>query len=363
MEMGAKPWIDLRSDTITAPSREMLLTILEAELGDDGRRITPETGGDGTVNELEALAAQLTGKEAAILFPSGTMANTAALLTWAKAGDTVLVDGLMHLYIREKSGFVPQFGGLMPVCYDLLSDGSPDMESVREALAANPIRLACIETTHNFSGGSCQTLAQMEQFYRLCAGAGIPVHMDGARLFNAVCALGAEAGEICRYADSVMFCLSKGLGAPVGSLLCGTKEFCRGARQLRKALGGAMRKAGVIAAPGIYALQHNVPGLREDNEKARYAARLLREGDCPLAIRGDVPSNILILETEGEEMRAGLTAELKREGILCSAAPEHAVRFVWHSGVSWEDTRLAAELILRAAGRMGPFRGGDAHGI
>lgn len=363
MEMGEKRWIDLRSDTVTVPSREMLLTILTAELGDDGRRITPETGGDGAVNELEALAAGLTGKEAAVLFPSGTMANTAALLTWAKAGDMALVDGLMHMYIREKSGFAPEFGGLLPVCYDLAGDGSPDMESAAAALRDHPVRLACIETTHNFSGGSAQTTEQLEKFYNLCAGAGVPVHMDGARLFNAVCALGVEAREICRFADSVMFCLSKGLGAPVGSLLCGTREFCRRARERRKALGGAMRKAGVIAAPGIYALRHNIAGLREDNEKAGYTARRLREGGCPLPVRGAVPSNILILDAAGPEDCAALLEGLKREGILCNAVPGNGVRFVWHSGVGWEDTRAAAELILQVSAPMMPGRGGENHGI
>ena len=363
MLMDEKRWIDLRSDTVTVPSREMLLTVLEAQLGDDGRRITPETGGDGTVNEMEALAARITGKEAAILFPSGTMANTAALLTWAKPGDMVLVDRLMHLYLREKTGFVPALGGLLPVFYDLAGNGSPDMASVEHALAAASVRLACIETTHNFSGGSCQSPVELAQFKELCGRAGIPVHMDGARLFNAVCALGVEAEEICHYADSVMFCLSKGLGAPVGSLLCGPRDFCRRVREMRKALGGAMRKAGVIAAPGIYALKHNVPGLKEDNEKARYVAERLRKLEGTFPIRGSVPSNILILDTAGEETCRALMEELKVRGILCNKVPGHGLRFVWHNGVNWEDTRLAAELIVQAAGRIKECGGGETHGI
>jgi len=257
--------IDLRSDTLTLPDRPMLETILTAKLGDDGRADARGRGEDLAVNELEDLAAEITGKEEAVLFPSGTMANTAAILTYCRPGDGVLVDEIQHIFITEKVVFDRNFGRLTPLFYKLNGRNVPDLESMTVHLRKSPVSLVCVENTHNFSGGFCMSPEEMGVIKNAAESYGVPVHMDGARLFNAAAALGVAAADLCAHADSVMFCISKGLGAPVGSLLCGTREFIRKARLTRKLLGGNMRQAGIIAAPGIYALRNNIVRLGEDN--------------------------------------------------------------------------------------------------
>ena len=212
--------VDLRSDTISMPTREMLETILEAKLGDDGRTDSKGRGEDLAVNELEDLAAEMTGKEAAVLFPSGTQGNTSAILAYCRPGQKVMVDEMQHIYLSEKVVFAPSIGQLEPVTYKLDQDNLPDLDDMRRILESQEIALLCIENTHNFSGGTCVPLERMKAIHELAKEFGVPVHMDGARMFNAVVALGVEAREMCKYVDSVMFCISKGLGAPIGSLVC-----------------------------------------------------------------------------------------------------------------------------------------------
>lgn len=339
--------IDLRSDTVTLPTAAMLGTISVAPLGDDGRRDSDGKGGDETVNRLEELAARMTGKEAAVLFPTGTMANTAAVYARCMPGDRVLVEDMLHLYASEKVAFDPRFGRLTPVFYRLTQDGTPDVDSVREALAREEVKLICVENSHNYAGGACTPPDGMRRLYEAAAERQVPVHLDGARLFNAACALGVEARELCRYADSVMFCLSKGLGAPVGSMLCGTREFCAAARRLRKLLGGTMRQAGVIAAPGIYALEHNVARLREDHiEAARFAGRIGSEAQR-MSVRGSVQTNMVILDVS----RLGMTRDeflsaAAQAGVLASAVPHEGVRFVFHLGIGERETNEAVDRLL-----------------
>lgn len=337
--------VDLRSDTLSMPTKEMLKTILEAKLGDDGRTDSMGRGEDCAVNELEDLAAGLTGKEAAVLFPSGTQGNTASVLAYCKSGERVMVDKQQHILLSEKVLFDPSIGRLEPVTYELDQDCLPDLLDMRHILEAQDIRLICIENTHNFSGGTCVSTERMKDIYNLAGEFKVPVHMDGARLFNAAAALGTEAKQLCQYADSVMFCISKGLGAPVGSLVCCSQEFSMKVRDMRKLLGGAMRQAGVIAAPGIYALTHNIERLKEDHENAAYASERLKDLKHTL-ICGTVMSNIIVLDPKG----LNLTAEeyCKRaadKGLLIKPVLEDKVRLVFYKDITREETIRAVRII------------------
>jgi threonine aldolase len=337
--------IDLRSDTLTMPTEEMLKTILTADLGDDGRLDENERGEDATVNALEDLSASITGKEAAVLFSSGTLANTTAVLTYCNPGDRVLVDEIQHIYRSEKVVFDKKFGQLIPVIYKLNKRSTPDVDNLKFLMQRNNIKLLCIENTHNFAGGICIDLKELKQIYSLAKEFGIHVHMDGARLFNAAVSLDVKAKDLCRYTDSVMFCISKGLGAPVGSLLCGNKEFIKKARRTRKLLGGNMRQAGVIAAPGIYALEHNIQILKKDNENARFVADSLRELKNA-EVQQNVQTNIVMLDIT----KTGLTsteycAKAKEKGLWIRPALENQVRMVFYNGVSHKDAAYAVKVI------------------
>lgn len=253
--------IDLRSDTLTTPTREMLEAVLTAPLGDDDRTHELGRGEDPTVNELEDLAARITGKQAAVLMPSGCMANTAAVLAQAKPGSTLLVDEQQHLLISEKYLFDPDFGRMRARTYRHDAQGRPVLADIEARLAEGGVGLVCVENTHNYAGGAAIPPERLESVHRLARAAGVPVHMDGARLFNAAVALKVAPEELCRHVDTLMFCLSKGLSAPVGSLVCGPQDTILEVRRVRKTLGGAMRQAGVIAAPGLVALRRNVERL------------------------------------------------------------------------------------------------------
>ena len=345
--------IDLRSDTLTMPDQAMLETILTAPLGDDGRLDGEGRGEDPTINALEDRCAALTGKEAALLFPSGTMGNQASLLTWCGAEDRVLVEERQHLYRSEKMAFQDTFSRLRPVFYHLDQDLMPDTEDIRRQLSGGGIRLLCVENTHNFSGGACITEARMKEIYDTAQAFHVPVHMDGARLFNAAAYLGVEVKALTRYADSVMFCFSKGLAAPVGSILCGSHDFIRKAKDVRKLLGGALRQGGIIAAPALYALEHNAARLAEDNENCRACADALghlRYMDAqPL-----VETNILVLDIQ----RTGLSQEevcrrLKEQGLWIKPVLSHEVRLVFYKGITREDALEAARILREFDASLG----------
>jgi threonine aldolase len=337
--------IDLRSDTLTLPDEEMLKTILSAKLGDDGRVDKNGRGEDLTINELEDLAALLTGKDEAVLFPSGTAANTAAVLAYCSPGDKVLVDEMQHIYLSEKVVFEKSIGQLIPITYKLNERNTPDIDNLRNLMQQYDIMLLCVENTHNFTGGTCISLEELEKIHSIAEEFNIPIHMDGARLFNAAVSLAVDAKDICKYVDSVMFCISKGLGAPVGSLLCGSKDFVKKARARRKLLGGNMRQAGIIAAPGIYALQHNIGRLKEDNENARYVADNLRDLK-KVKVQENVQSNIVMLDT----CETGFTAEeyctiAKEKGLWIRPVLGSKVRLVFYKGISREDAVRAVKII------------------
>ena len=339
--------IDLRSDTLTMPTPQMLATVLEAAMGDDGRAGEDGRGEDPTVNDLEDLAAELTGKEAAVLLCSGTMGNTTALLTYCRPGDRILVDETMHIYKTEKAAFDPRLGQLVPEFYSLNENLTPDIQSIEEKLSKKIVSLLCIENTHNYMGGICTPVHEIEKISKLAGKYGVPVHMDGARLFNVAVALSVEAKEICKYVDSVMFCISKGLGAPVGSLLCGQKDFILEARNTRKLLGGSMRQAGVIAAPGIYALKHNMPHLWKDHEHTQIFLRNLGKMK-KTGVQEFVHTNIVMLYTKN----TGLTEKeycrrAREKGLLIGPAGENKVRLVFYSAITGVDAVRAAGIVTK----------------
>lgn len=265
-------YIDLRSDTVTHPTEEMRKAMYEAEVGDD------VYGDDPTANRLEELAAQMVGKEAALFVPSGTMGNQIAIMVHTKLGDEIIVGANSHI-VQHEVGAAARLSG---VSYSVVDN--PDdkiykedvIKRIRDEDIHNPTTgLLCLENA--LGNGTVVTLEEMEELYRVAKEYGIPVHLDGARLFNAATYLRVEAKEIAQYADSVTFCISKGLCSPVGSLLCGSKEFIKKAGKMRKLLGGGMRQAGVLAACGIISLEKMVNRLEEDHQNAKYLAKNLNE--------------------------------------------------------------------------------------
>lgn len=337
--------IDLRSDTLSMPDKAMLETIMSAPLGDDGRLDENGRGEDPTINRLEDMAAKITGKEEGLLCCSGTMGNQVALMTWCQPGERVLLDELQHLYYSEKTEFTEQFSHLRTVFYHLDDSFMPDIANMEEHLKSQDIKLICVENTHNFTGGTCIDAKRLSQIYELAHMYHVPVHMDGARLFNAADYLKTTAKELCQYVDSVQFCLSKGLGAPVGSVLCGTKEFIRRAKASRKLMGGALRQGGIIAAPGIYALKHNIQRLHEDNEHARICA-LHMTGLKRIKVQKEVQTNIVMLDVTD----AGMTPQefcqkAKEKGLWIRPVLTHDVRLVFYKGITETDAVKAARII------------------
>jgi threonine aldolase len=256
-----------------------------------------------------------------------------------------MVDCIQHIHVTEKIVFDKNFGQLLPLFYRFDGGNTPDIDDMRRILREHTVKLLCLENTHNFSGGTCTPVGKMAEIRGLAEEYKVPVHMDGARLFNAALALGTEAKEICRHVDSVMFCISKGLGAPIGSLLCGSGEFIRRARKTRKMLGANMRQCGIIAAPGIYALKNNIPRLRDDADNAKRAAGILgalKKAD----VQKDVQTNIVMLNIS----KAGLSpaeycARLKKEGVWINPCLKDQVRLVFYKGIAADDAVKAADII------------------
>ncbi len=336
--------IDLRSDTVTRPSRAMREASAEAEVGDD------VYGEDPTVNELERRAADAVGMEAALFVPTGTMGNQIAGRVHTDHGQEVLAERDSHVVKWELAGF-SQHAGLQVRMVDGDDRGVISPAQVREGYVAEDLHrpgtgLVCLENTHNSKGGTAIAKEDVDAVCEEAHDLGVPVHVDGARLFNAAAALSTPAPELVENADSVMFCLSKGLGAPVGSMFAGPEELVDRARRERKLFGGGMRQAGVLAAPGLLALE-NRDRLAADHENARALAEGL-EGVAGLRVPTP-ETNIVLLHTED----TGHTAEeflaaCSEHGVLGVPFDEHVVRFCTHLDVSGEDVERVVERVSAA---------------
>jgi len=333
--------VDLRSDTVTLPTPAMRRAMFEAELGDD------VYGEDPTVNRLEAMAAERLGKEAAVFVPTGTMANLVCLLTHCARGDEAIMGHLAHTFLFE-AGSSAAVGGIHPHTVPNQPDGTLNLDDVQAAVRDpendhHPrSRLICLENTHNRCGGAVLTPAYMAQVRALADQHGLAIHLDGARLFNAAVALGVAPSVLARDADSACFCLSKGLSAPVGSLVCGPAEFIHQARRQRKMLGGGMRQAGVLAAAGIVALETMVDRLADDHDNARRLAEGLARLPGILHDPVQVYTNIVIFELAPDALLpANLVAGLAARRVKLGDIGGCRFRAVTHYGIEAEDIDYA----------------------
>lgn len=344
--------IDLRSDTVTLPTPEMREAIARAELGDD------VYGEDPTVNRLEAMAASTMGKEAALLVPSGTMGNLAAMLTHCARGTRAIVGSQSHTNLYEAGG-ASALGGIVLTAIANSDEGELDTAELARELAtpaddhfAQP-SLVVVENTHNRCGGAPIKQSHMAEVSEAAHRRKIPLHLDGARIFNAALALETTPKEIASVADTVQFCLSKGLGCPVGSLICGSREFIARAHRTRKVLGGGMRQAGIIAAAGIVALTSMVDRLAEDHQNARALAQgfglVAGINVRPVANR----TNMVVFDIDGDaEASRRFASAMKQRGVLISPRDPTSFRAVTHYGISRADIDRAVAAAAQAAGEV-----------
>ncbi|MEH7387357.1 low-specificity L-threonine aldolase [Bacillus sp. JJ1521] len=336
--------IDLRSDTVTKPTAEMRKAAYEAEVGDDVYQEDP------TVNALEQTAAEMLGKEAAMFVTSGTQGNQIAVLTHTRNGNEIIVEHDSHIFNYEGAA-ISAFAGVQPRTIKG-NRGAMDPAEVEAAIQGEDVHnpetgLICIENTHNRAGGAVIPLENMEAIKRLAAANQIPVHLDGARLFNAAVALGRPVKDIAQYTDTVQFCLSKGLGAPVGSIIAGSEEFIKQARKWRKRLGGGLRQAGIIAAPGLVALRTMVDRLAVDHENARFLAEELNNIDG-LNVINQVDTNIILVNVSEKGLNSSqYTTLLKEHGVLVSTFGPKLVRFTTHYDVNRDSIEDALRIISK----------------
>jgi threonine aldolase len=343
--------IDLRSDTVTLPTPAMREAVYRAELGDD------VFGEDPTTNRLERMAAERIGKEAALLVVSGTMGNAVCTLTHCARGEEVILGDQSHTFLYEAGG-MSALGGIHPHTIRNQPDGTMRLEDIEGAIRGDNVhfprtRLICLENTHNRCNGSALSPEYIDSVAALAKEHGLSLHLDGARIFNAAVALGVDVKKLTAKVDSLSFCLSKGLSAPVGSVVCGSSEFIAEARRTRKVLGGGMRQAGVIAAAGIKALEEMVDRLAEDHENARHLAEGIAGINGLLIEPARVQTNIVYFELdEGRITPKELVTELNKNGVKLLALGPRRLRAVTHYGISAEDidsTLKAFNKIMKAA--------------
>ncbi|WP_145572762.1 low-specificity L-threonine aldolase [Yersinia mollaretii] len=327
--------IDLRSDTVTQPDTAMRNAMANAEVGDD------VYGDDPTVNALEAEAARLSGKEAALFLPTGTQANLVALLTHCQRGEEYIVGQKAHNYLYEAGG-AAVLGSIQPQPIDANDDGTLPLDKVLAAIKPDDIhfaqtRLLSLENTHS---GKVLPLSYLQQAWALTREKKLALHIDGARIFNAAVALNVPLSEISQYCDTLTICLSKGLGTPVGSLLCGSAEYIHRARRWRKMTGGGMRQAGILAAAGLYALEHNVARLKDDHDNAAWLEQQLRSLDVEIVAPG-AQTNVLYIK-QSAESAARLGPWMRERGVLISAGP--ITRMITHINISRQDLEKVVAL-------------------
>jgi threonine aldolase len=336
-------YIDLRSDTVTKPTEEMREAMLRAEVGDDVYLEDP------TVNHLQELAADILGKEAALFVPSGTMGNQVCVKLHTQLGQEIIAEERSHIFNMEMAAMAAMSGVLVrPVTGE---DGILNWGLIEAAIRPKNYYVAqtgliTIENTHNFAGGAVMPVEHVEEICQQAHARGLPVHLDGARIFNAACALQRDVKELVRPVDSVMFCLSKGLAAPIGSVIAGTRDFIDRALAVRRLFGGSMRQVGVIAAAGIVAIEKMVKRLEEDHANAQYLARGLAEISGVQIDPETVQTNILVFDIA----RTGLnttdfSARLKEQGVLANGISAREMRMVTHKDASRTDCEAALSIV------------------
>lgn len=322
-------FVDLRSDTVTKPTPEMREAMAEAEVGDD------VYGDDPTVNQLQVKAAEMLGKEAALFVPSGTMGNLIAVMTHCARGEEAIVGDKSHIYLNEAGGMAA-LGGVYPHPVPNQADGTIRLDDIRASIQPDDVhktvtRLVCLENTQNICGGTPITGEYTIQVSQLAKENGLKFHIDGARIFNAAAALNVDAKELVAPADSVMFCLSKGLVAPIGSMLVGSKEFIARAHRLRKMLGGGMRQVGVMAAAGLVSLEKMTGRLKQDHARAKNLYEGLKQVKG-LRLEAEPASNMVYF-TVADHIRLTdnqIIAEMKARGILVDWGVPRVFRLVTH---------------------------------
>ena len=322
--------VELRSDTFTLPSEGMLQAMFEAKVGDD------VFGEDPTVNELEKMTASLFGMEDALFCPSGTMSNQIAIKVHTQPGDEIICHEKSHVYQYEGGGI-----GFNSGCASKLLPGDKGQITAGQILDSlnNPhdphkpvSKLVVLENTSNMGGGTCYELETINEIRKACDEAGLLLHLDGARLANAIVHKRHSFADYGHLFHSVSLCLSKGLGAPVGTVLTGTAAFIRRSRRIRKVLGGGMRQAGYLAAAGIYALNNNIERLQEDHDNARETAEILKTKNWVKSVI-QPETNILLFDTPDEMPARGIVQQLEEKGIRCMATQKHRIRMVFHLNV------------------------------
>jgi len=341
--------IDLRSDTVTLPTEEMYKAIEIAKLGDSGR------GDDPTVNELEKKAANKLGMEDALLTPSGTMSNLIAMMVHTKRGEGILLGKSTHIYLKEFAS-LSYIAGLMPILLEE-KKGMINLQETKYFINSKHLSfkpgLVILENTHNCAGGTVISPEEIYQVSEIAHKNNLPVHIDGARIFNAAVAIHINVKEFTKHIDSICFCLSKGLSAPIGSLLVGKKEFIEKARPIFNVLGGKMRQAGIIAAPGIVALEKMVDRLEEDHNNAKLLAKeisLIKGLNIDLST---VQTNIIRIDVSEINVNSSQFANfLEKKGVLVLPFDDYIVRMVTHKDISSSDIDYTIERIKKIINEM-----------
>jgi threonine aldolase len=333
--------IDYRSDTLTRPTPQMLQAMMSAPVGDD------VFGEDPSVNEMESLTARMFGMESALFCPSGTMTNQIAIKCHTQPGDEVICDATAHIYQYEGGGIAFNSGASVKLING--QNGRMTAEQVAMGINLDDVHkahtsLVCLENTSNRGGGSCYELSEIQKIRRVCADNGLTLHLDGARLFNALVAKKQKAEDYGMLFHSISICLSKSLGCPVGSVLLGSREMIKKARRVRKVFGGGMRQAGYLAAAGIYALNNHIDRLEQDHMHAQQIAEALSKKSFVGGIF-PVETNIIIFEVKQPYTPQSLVAKMKEQGVLWYAISPTQVRIVTHLDVTEEMIHKTIEII------------------